>query len=316
MSVGADPGHTPVDVAIRSGRLTLRGTLTVPAGAGPFPAALLVVGSGPVDRNSDHRKLPLGVTRLLAEALATAGVASLRFDKRGVGASEGDYWSAGLHDNIADARAALSVLRAHDAVADGAVLVVGHSEGAFIATALGADEPVTGVGLLSASVRTGEEVLRWQAGEVAGTLPTPVRALLGALRIDLRVRQAKVFDRLRSSDADTMRVSLQRMNAKWMREFLDFDPRPLLHRIDAPVIAVTGGADVQTPPADVDAIGAAVAGPFEGHVVEGVSHLLRDAGSRPGPRDYKRQAGLPLNGRVVTLVTSWAAEVTAGHTER
>ncbi len=71
-----------IDLAFASGGERLAGTLTLPDGDGPFPAVLLVPGSGPVNRDSDHRRLPLGVTRELAEAFAAAGIASLRYDKR------------------------------------------------------------------------------------------------------------------------------------------------------------------------------------------------------------------------------------------
>src|SRR5690625_5149077 len=70
---------------------TLAGTITRPDGAGPFPAAVIVPGSGPVDRDSNLKRKRLDVTRQLAVALAEAGVASLRYDKRGVGESTGDF---------------------------------------------------------------------------------------------------------------------------------------------------------------------------------------------------------------------------------
>lgn len=301
---------TTKDVSIRAGELTLRGTLTVPTGEGPFPGALLVVGSGEVNRDSDHRKLPLGVTRLLARHLADAGVASLRFDKRGVGESEGDFLSAGLQDNIADAKAALATLRDDVDIDADNLLVIGHSEGAFITVAIGADEDVAGVALLSGGVRTGEETLRWQAAALVPTLPPVVRGLLRILRVDVFAKQAKTFAKLRASSEDVVRISGTRHNARWFREFLDFDPRPLLARIDAPVLAITGAKDLQSPPEDVAAMREVVAGPVEGHVVDDVNHILRLEPGRPDIRHYKRQVTEPLDGRVVELLTSWTRAVT------
>ncbi|MFG1860768.1 alpha/beta hydrolase family protein [Microbispora bryophytorum] len=130
-----------LDLGFASGGERLAGTLTLPDGDGPFPAVLLVPGSGPVDRDSDHRRLPLGVTRQLAEAFAAAGIASLRYDKRGVGASTGGFLAAGFRDNMDDAGAALAALRERPEIDSGRVALTGHSEGALIAANLAAHDP-------------------------------------------------------------------------------------------------------------------------------------------------------------------------------
>lgn len=298
------------NVDIPTGDGCLRGTLTVPAGDGPFPAALLIVGSGPVNRDSDHPKLPLGVTKRLAGQLARVGIASLRYDKRGVGDSDGDFWSAGLHDNISDAHAALEVLRRIEVIDDRRLLVMGHSEGAFIATAVAAQEDIAGLALLAGGARNGEEILRWQAHTLVPTLPRLVRGLLTLFRVDVFAKQAKTFKRLRASDAHVMRLGGRRHNARWFREFLDFDPRPLLANIEVPVLAVTGSKDLQAAPEDVAAVGDLVRGPFEGHVIQDVNHILRHEPDRPKLRAYKRQAGEPLDTQVVERVTNWSREVT------
>ena len=84
------------------GEPALAGTLTLPDAPGPVPAVLLAPGSGPLDRDSDHRRARFGVTRALAHALAEGGLASLRYDKRGVGGTPGDWRRAGLYDNADD----------------------------------------------------------------------------------------------------------------------------------------------------------------------------------------------------------------------
>ena len=76
-------------VVVSTGDVRLEGTLSMPGTPGPHPAALLLSGSGPLDRDSNMARQRLDVAQALASGLASCGVASLRFDKRGVGMSGG-----------------------------------------------------------------------------------------------------------------------------------------------------------------------------------------------------------------------------------
>ncbi|PPK94244.1 hypothetical protein CLV92_108146 [Kineococcus xinjiangensis] len=296
-----------------SGALTLSGTLTVPPGPGPHPAALLIPGSGPLDRDSDHRRARLGVTRELAAALSTAGIATLRYDKRGVGASDGDWRAAGFSDNAADARAALDALRAAPGVDPDRVLLVGHSEGALLATILAGDgAPTCGAALLSSTATRGEDVLIWQAQQLGPTLPAPVRLLLRLLRTDLTAKIRKNHARVKATTTDVARIGGVRFNARWHREFMAYDPSADLARIRVPVLAVTGEKDLQVDAADLDRIAALVPAPVEAHRVPDVTHVLRP---QPGPASlsaYRKEVRGPLDPRVVRLVVDWAQRRTRG----
>lgn len=296
-------------ISIPSGDLALAGTLNA-SGLLPGPAALLISGSGPIDRNSNAKRLPINVMGQIATNLASNGITSLRYDKRGVGQSNGDYLSAGFNDNIDDARAALDALRARPEVDAGQVVVIGHSEGALIASALAADEQLAGVALLAGAATNGRDVLRWQAQQVAATLPKPAKLLMKLLRQDLVRTQTKRLDRIESSTDDVIRIQFVKLNAKWFRDFMSFDPAAALGRAAVPVLAITGTKDIQVNPADVALMEHAVPTPFTGHLVNDVTHLLR---TEPGPasvRTYKKQARQPLDERVTELLTEWAASHT------
>ena len=295
------------EISIRSGGHTLAGTLTVPEGPGPFPAVLLVPGSGPVDRDSNVKRLPLDVTGQLARALAGAGLATLRYDKRGVGASTGEFRSAGFLDGADDAEAALELLATTPRVDPGRVLVLGHSEGALLAGMVAARSGVpAGVVLLSGSATPGEELLRWQARQIAPTLPAVVRAVLRLMRTDLEKRVAKNHQTIRATTTDVARVDGARLNARWHREFMAYDPRVDLARIHVPVLAVTGTKDLQTPVGDLATIASIVPAPVETHEVPDVTHILRRQDGPASLSAYKQEVRRPLDDRVVTLVTDWA----------
>lgn len=290
---------------------SLAGTFLLPEGDGPYPAALLITGSGEIDRNSDHKRIRLGATRDLAEALAAAGVASLRYDKRGVGASDGDYLATGLGDTTADARAALAWLAAQPEVRADAIVVIGHSEGALHAQALAAagDRPVAGAVLLAGQARPGRELLEWQGEQVARSLTGVTARLLRLLRVDLAAKQRAALDKIARTTTDVARTGGRRINARWMREFLAYDPRPVLAAIEVPVLALSGEKDLQVPPGDVDLVAATARGPVETVRVPDLTHILRRDPGTPSLQAYKRLVTQPLDPEVLDTVTGWVRGV-------
>jgi hypothetical protein len=297
------------NITFRSGGLTLAGTLTEPRGTDRGPGVLLVVGSGPIDRNSDLKRIPLGITRIVADHLAAAGIASLRFDKRGIGQSEGDYRSSGFKDNVADAAAGLEFLRSLPTVDPEAAFVVGHSEGALIATAIAAGEaPPAGAVLLAGTAQTGEEVLRAQARRLPGMLPRPIQRLNKLLRVDVEKSQIRRVEKLKASTDDVVRMQgLVKVNARWFREFMAFDPAEALAQAGVPILAITGAEDQQVEPGDIDLMRRAAGPLFEGHVIPGVNHILRTGGA--SPTTYRKQTDLPVDPRILDLLTDWIHNV-------
>ncbi|MGF7122168.1 alpha/beta hydrolase family protein [Rhodococcus sp. BE178] len=309
------PGTAERDVAFASSDGTrLAGTLTVPAGAEAGPVALILTGSGEMNRDGDHAKLPIGVSRALAEALARNGIASLRYDKRGVAKSGGDYYATGLTDNLADAAAAIEWLRSSAGFARDAVGVIGHSEGACLAMALGADRTVdpSAVVLLAGPAVTGREVLLWQSGKAVDGLPVPTRAILRVLRVDVKARQRKALDKLYRSTGDVARMGGRKVNARWFREFLDFDPKPLLQKNHSPVLAITGAKDLQVDPDDLASIAALVPDGVDTVRMPDLTHLLRRDPAPPSLRVYRKLVRQPVDPEVLSLVAAW----TAGHLRR
>lgn len=301
-------------VSFRGATAPLAGTITLPTPAGvetsprSVPGMLLIPGSGPVDRDSNAPRLPLAVTKDLAHALAEAGIASLRYDKRGVGASGGGDWrAAGLWDLLDDARSALDCLTEHPAVAADRLGVLGHSEGALLATRLTATDPrIQAVVLLSSSASSGEETLAWQARMITPTLPALARGILRILRIDPVAKAAKTHARIKATTGDVERIGGVRMNTAWFREFLAYDPRADLASITVPTLAITGAKDLQVNPNDLTVIDSLVRGPVETHLLPDVTHILRCDPGPPTLRTYRAQTREPVDAEVLALVSEWA----------
>ena len=190
---------TSHDLTFANGDHRLVGTFLTPDKLEPFTVALLISGSGPIDRNSNFKRMQIDVMRQVADHLEAAGIASFRYDKRGVGESDGDYRSSGFLDNVADANAALGTLRARPEI--GQIFVVGHSEGALISTELaGSGADVDGVVLLAGTAKNGKEVLRWQARQLAVRMPRPVKWLLRVFRAGHRANPGQTLRPTRGDD--------------------------------------------------------------------------------------------------------------------
>jgi uncharacterized protein len=221
-----------------------------------------------------------------------------------------------MDDRRADARAALGWLAAS---ASGLPLIaIGSSEGAWYAAELAAAGAVAGAVLLGCGARPAEEILSWQTEMTAARLGSAARTILKITRIDILASQRKRMARIKASTSDVVRdrgvagIPGLRINARWVRDFLAYDPRSALACITVPVLAITGGQDVQVPPQDVAAIGRLVQGPFEGHVASDLSHVLRPDPESAGPRAYRRAVRQPVNTDVLRLITTWIATHWAG----
>ena len=165
--------HTD-ELRFRAGDLALAGTLTVPDGDGRLPWVLLVPSWLPRDRDGgwDRARHPGwfaptprpaadGLFVRLADAFAARGVASLRYDPRGCGESEGSWQTSDLFSRIDDARDAIGAMRSRRELDLRRTAIVGHGEGAVIALSVAIGDPAIGaVGLIGASARSYRDVLR------------------------------------------------------------------------------------------------------------------------------------------------------------
>lgn len=252
--------------------VTLGGTLTLPQGAGPHPAVVLVSGSGAQDR--DETLLGHKPFLVLADYLTRRGIAVLRLDDRGVGASTGAFATATSDDFARDAEAAVRWLRARPDVADGRVGIVGHSEGGMIAPLVASRTPevgfivmLAGPGTPSAELLMAQGALISRAGgdseqeierttalqrELFTAIATEAdsAALHAGLREIASRYQASLTPEERAqpeaSDA-TMAAAISQLISPWFRWFLRYDPAPALRATRVPVLALNGSLDLQVP---------------------------------------------------------------------
>ena len=190
------------------------------------------------------------------------------------------------------------------------IVVLGHSEGAIIATHLAAhDSRVRGAVLLAGSATPGDELLLWQARNVLPTLPAPVRGLLRLLRIDPLAKVTKNHTKLRATTADVARIGGVRTNVKWFREFMAYDPRIDLSAITVPVLAITGGKDIQVNPADLDVMSDLKPDSLTVERPPLVTHTLREQEGAASVRAYKKGLRKPIDASLTSTVVGWILDV-------
>jgi uncharacterized protein len=288
-----------------AGHNRLAGTLSVPNGKGPFPAVVLISGTGHNTRDEDvwgHK-----IFLVLADALNRKGIAVLRYDKRGVGGSTGDYDAATTVDFTSDAEAAVTWLKAQPDIDPQRLGVLGHSEGGIIAPAVAAeDKSVAFVVMIAGPAIRGDKLFVLQSAMTAKTYGAPdnyiakrklfdqelydaiVAAPSDAVALDrARVIVAKgVADKvIDSNEASTLPQDDTR---PWERYFLAYDPAPTLASLQVPVLVLNGSLDVQVPAReDLAAAREALKGNPKATVIElpGMNHLLQDA-KTGSPNEY------------------------------
>jgi pimeloyl-ACP methyl ester carboxylesterase len=261
-------------ITFSSGAVTIAGTLTIPDGAGPFPAVILLTGSGA--QNRDEEIFGFKPFKVIADVLARRGIAVLRCDDRGVGGSSGSIAQSTTAGFADDALAGVSVLAARKEIDAKRIGLIGHSEGTSVAAIAASRDPrVAFIALLAPPAVRGALMLRRQVldgAKLLGASDAQVAAIAAAhervtrdaaagdddaLATDTRaLMRAQIEGRpgapTNAADVDafidrTLPAAAAQMKSPWMRAFLVFDPATVLAKVHCPVLAMFGGRDTQVP---------------------------------------------------------------------
>ena len=311
------------DNAARPG-VHLAGTLTLPKGPGPFPAVLLITGSGAQDRDEaifEHKPF-----LVLADHLTRQGIAVLRVDDRNVGGSTGATPGDTTLDFATDVEAGVGWLKRRKDIDPRRIGLIGHSEGGIIAPLVASRDPsVAFIVLWAGQGVRGADVIAGQLRAIALAAGAPPAAADHA-----RDLQAKVMAALMSTpDATGSRAAIDKVlaeagappiadrdfaqiNSPWYRTYVAYDPAPALRSLRIPVLAVVGGKDVQVTAAqNVPALRAALVGDAKATVVElpGLNHMLQPA-STGGVEEYGK-IETTIDPGALKLIGDWVVAETA-----
>ncbi|HEX6836195.1 MAG TPA: alpha/beta fold hydrolase [Polyangia bacterium] len=285
----------PFEIDNRSAKIA--GVLWLPATrSGPVPVVIIIAGSGPVDRDGNSGGiLRSDAYRQLAEALAKKGVATIRYDKRGVGQSTfaGKLADLGFDDFVSDAAALVAMARVNDKLSG--VYLFGHSEGSLVALEVASTSKVDGIISAAGAGRVVADLMREQLGRQLSDDDMK--------DFDAQVAALKAGKPLAPKTPNLQRL-LDPSLTKFLKGMLLTDPKPLAATYKGKLTVLQGDNDIQvTVDKDARPLAAAHAG-AKLVVLKDVSHLLKHDAHKGQDQPSYRDPSLPLDPNVVDAVMS------------
>jgi len=251
--------------------IILGGTLTYPSTSPPFPAVILISGSGAEDRDESvfgHKPF-----LILADYLTRRGIAVLRVDDRGVGESTGKYVEATNADFASDVMAGIEFLKMQKEINPNKIGLIGHSEGGVIAPLVASQNTEISFIVLMAGPGLPLEQILYMQGELIARANHISEEIISKQRhiqeimfsqlknepnpeiAEQKIRKALVEEFKDSSDKklpimseDSINAQIQMVLSPWFRDFLAYDPKEALRKVKCPVLALNGEKDLQVPP--------------------------------------------------------------------
>lgn len=280
--------------------VTISGTITMPDNAsGKVPVVLIIPGTGTLDRDGNSEKLNIksNAYKLLAQDLAKAGIASLRYDKRRVGQSlmKDKEDNLRFDDYVDDAIGLINMLKEDKRFSK--IIVLGHSEGSLVGMLAVAETEGSSNAFISVEGfgRRADYLLKEQMKAQPGYMSDGFNKILDSLKV------GSVQNKVDISLYPYIRPSIQNYLISWFR----FDPTDELKKVRVPVMIIQGTTDFQIPVIEGDKL-KHVRSSYNYTVMRGMNYVFRDA-----PEDKEKniatytQPDLPLKPEFVAAVTDF-----------
>ncbi len=275
----------------------IKGTLLIPESSGKIPVVLIIAGSGPTDRDGNSPMFSNNSLKMLAEGLHEDGIASLRFDKRGIGESR----SAGLVEEklrfenyIEDVIDWISLLKKDKRFSD--LIVLGHSEGSLIGMiACERSKATKFISLAGAGFPAGEIIMNQLNTEQPESLIKQVSPIIKSLENGETVE-----------DVPQILFSLFRPSVQpYMISWFKYDPAQEISKLDCPILIIQGTTDIQVKVKDADMLAGASKNP-EKIIIDGMNHILKSAklDKMENIATYNNP-DLPLNEKLIPEITAF-----------
>lgn len=264
--------QTSEEVIIISDSIEIHGTLLTPDEANKIPVTVLIAGSGPTDRNGNNAQYENNSLKLLAEALADSGIASLRYDKRGIAgsaASEIHESDTRFDDFVKDAEGWVDLLSRDQRFTE--VVVIGHSEGSLIGMISAQSGNVDKFISIAGAGRPADVILLEQIKTSSPFFTVPATNILDSLS------NGHLVSSLLPALEGLFRPSVQPYLISWFK----YDPAVEIAKLEIPMLIIQGTTDIQVPVSDAETL--AEANPkAELVLIENMNHVFKEAPAERG----------------------------------
>jgi len=245
----------------------IEGTLLSPDSKEAIPLALLISGSGPTDRNGNNPVMVNNSLWLLAEGLAENGIASLRFDKRGIAESQAAVEAEGdlrFEHYVEDVQAWIELLRKDKRFSK--IYILGHSEGSLIGMIAAKNAEAEGFVSIAGTGFPAGDIIREQIKKSAPYLEE------SALPIIEKIETGETVEEVNPMLMSIFRPSVQPYMISWFK----YNPQEEIAKLEIPVLIIQGTTDIQVSTKDAEQLAAANKG-AEKEIFEGMNHVLKEA---------------------------------------
>lgn len=310
--------HAEDGIAVAAGPVKLVANMTAPQGKGPFPTVVIVTGAGPSTRNA---------AGTLTAALNAAGIAVVRYDKRGCGDSTGDLAAASVPELIDDARAIVKYVKTRADVDIRRIALIGLSQGAVISPAVAVkDGGIAALVLLGPPAMRLDQLslLQWEivAREHGGDDAFVAKGRAQFARLTEVVTSARSDEDMRARSKPLLDSAVAQglipqaqvepilagVSTQAQRDAFTYDPAAVLRQVKVPVLALTGSLDRQVPAdPNLPILRQALAADSDvtAEVMPGLNHIFQMA--KTGSAEEWGQLNQPAYGnpQMLQRVTDW-----------
>ncbi|MDQ0268402.1 alpha/beta hydrolase family protein [Cytobacillus purgationiresistens] len=289
--------YTEIEIDTEGGKL--KAALQLPEGDGPYPLSVIIAGSGPTDKNGNTIGAPgkNDSLKMLAESLAAEGIASIRYDKRGIGDNaklEEKEEDLRLEDFVTDAEALVEYARADSQFST--VSIIGHSEGSLIGMLASIKSKTDSFVSMAGPARSADAIL---LDQLQGQLPPEL--MKEAKEAIEQLRKGKTVDQLSPELQALFRPSVQPYLISWFA----YEPKTVINDIDAPILIINGTYDLQVPHREAEMLKAAES-TAELFIIEEMNHILKKApADEDGNLATYLNPDLPIVPELITSITQF-----------